>query len=213
MRKAARPLGGMESSNPRRWWGKRLHHHGGDVGCVFVLLWMDSWHHQLNVCKKWYKNNLMMMLTVLLSAPHWCAPYLWFSYSGHPGSIMWFVTDWIRGDGNSLRQQSSEFPLVNISILTASFYKHCCWERPSDIRSMRVRCSWGSEAPIVLVSPYLEMLDSDLKVSCLLLIQQSPTQRFNCCTLDWWPLVKSSTRSIAKIDPCIADSPENLLPL
>jgi hypothetical protein len=42
MRKAAHPLGGMESSNPLRWRGKRLHHHGGDVHCVFVLLWMDS---------------------------------------------------------------------------------------------------------------------------------------------------------------------------
>jgi hypothetical protein len=41
MRKAAHPLGGMESSNPRCWRGKRLHHHGGDVCCVFVLLWMD----------------------------------------------------------------------------------------------------------------------------------------------------------------------------
>jgi hypothetical protein len=37
MRKAGRPSGGMESSNPRRWRGKRLHHHGSDVCCVFVL--------------------------------------------------------------------------------------------------------------------------------------------------------------------------------
>ncbi len=62
MRKAARPSGGMESSNPRRWRGKQLHHHGGDVRCVFVLLWMNSWHHKLNVCKKWYKNNIKMRL-------------------------------------------------------------------------------------------------------------------------------------------------------
>jgi hypothetical protein len=59
MCKAARPSVGMELSNPRRWRGKRLHHHGGDVCCVFVLLWMDS---ELNVCKKWYKNNLKMRL-------------------------------------------------------------------------------------------------------------------------------------------------------
>jgi hypothetical protein len=110
---------------------------------------------------------------------------------------MWFVTGQTRGDGNSLRQQSPEFPLVNLSILTASFYKHCRCRWPSDIRSMRVGCSRGSEAPLVLVSPYSEMLDSDLKVSCLLLIQRVPTQRFNCCTLDWWPLVKSATRSIS----------------
>jgi hypothetical protein len=30
---------------------------------------------KLIVCKKWYKNNLKMRLTVLLCAPHWLAPY------------------------------------------------------------------------------------------------------------------------------------------
>jgi hypothetical protein len=109
---------------------------------------------------------------------------------------MWFVTGWIRGDGDSLRRQSPEFLLVNLSILTASIYKHCRWRWPSDIRLMWVGCSRGSEAPLVLVSPYLEIMDSDLKVSCLLLIQQAPIQRFNCCTLDQWPLVKSATKSL-----------------
>ncbi len=37
MCKAAHPLGGMDSLNPRRWRGKWLHHHGGDICCVFVL--------------------------------------------------------------------------------------------------------------------------------------------------------------------------------
>ncbi len=62
MRKAACPLGGMKSSNPRRWRGEWLHHHGGGVCWLFVLLWMDSWCHELNICKKWYKNNLKMWL-------------------------------------------------------------------------------------------------------------------------------------------------------
>ncbi len=97
---------------------------------------------------------------------------------------MRFVTGQIRGDGNSLRQQSPEFPLANLSILMESFYTHCCWQWPSDIRLMRVGCSRGSEAPLVLVTPYPEMLDFDLKVSCLLLIWQAPTQRFNRCTID-----------------------------
>ncbi len=43
MRKAASPLGGMESLNPCHWRGERLHHHGGSVYWFFVLLWMDSW--------------------------------------------------------------------------------------------------------------------------------------------------------------------------
>jgi hypothetical protein len=42
MCKAARPSGGMESSNTRRWRGERLDHHGGGVCWLFVLLWMDS---------------------------------------------------------------------------------------------------------------------------------------------------------------------------
>ncbi len=109
---------------------------------------------------------------------------------------MWFVTGHIRGDGDSLRWQSPEFPLVNLSILTANFYKNCRWRWPSDIRSMQVGCSCGPEAPLVLVSPYLEMLDSGLEVLCLLLIQQAPTQRFNYSTLDQWPLVESATRSL-----------------
>jgi hypothetical protein len=37
MCKAARPSGGVASLNPRRWMGKRLHHHGGDVFCAFLL--------------------------------------------------------------------------------------------------------------------------------------------------------------------------------
>jgi hypothetical protein len=37
MCKAARPSEGVDSLNPRRWRGKWLHHHGGDVRCVFVL--------------------------------------------------------------------------------------------------------------------------------------------------------------------------------
>jgi hypothetical protein len=45
-----------------------------------------------------------------------CKTGLWFSYSGHSGSIMWFVTGGIRGDGNSRRQQSPEFLLVILSI-------------------------------------------------------------------------------------------------
>jgi hypothetical protein len=42
MPKAACPLGGMVSSNPRHWRGKWRHHHGGGVNWLFVLLWIDS---------------------------------------------------------------------------------------------------------------------------------------------------------------------------
>ncbi len=76
MRKAARPLGGVDSLNPRRWKDERLHHHGDGVCCLFVLLLMDSWRHELIVCKIWYKNNLDMRLTALLFDPPTGAPYL-----------------------------------------------------------------------------------------------------------------------------------------
>jgi hypothetical protein len=37
MCKAAHPSGGVGSSNPRRWRGKWLHHHGDGVYLLFVL--------------------------------------------------------------------------------------------------------------------------------------------------------------------------------
>jgi hypothetical protein len=57
MCKAACLSGGMDSLNPRCWRGERLHHHGGGVCWLFVLLWIDSLSHKLIVCKKWYINN------------------------------------------------------------------------------------------------------------------------------------------------------------
>jgi hypothetical protein len=114
--------------------------------------------------------------------------------------------------GNNLQN----FLYFDLGILRASFYKHFCWQWPSDIRSMRVGCSRGSEEPLVLVSPYLEMLDFDLKVSCLLLTQQAPTYPEiqllytgsitlgEICYKVYW---------LATIDPCIDYSPENLLSL
>ncbi len=75
MRKAARPLGGVDSLNPCCWRGERLHHHGGGVCWLFVLMWMDSWRHELIICKIWYKNNLKMRLMALLFDPPTRAPY------------------------------------------------------------------------------------------------------------------------------------------
>jgi hypothetical protein len=41
MRKAARHSDGVDSLNPCRWRGEQLHHLGGGVCWLFVLLWMD----------------------------------------------------------------------------------------------------------------------------------------------------------------------------
>ncbi len=59
MCKAARPSGGMNSLNPCRCRGKQLHHHGGDVCCVFVLCVAVS----LVVCKKVPKHNLKVCIS------------------------------------------------------------------------------------------------------------------------------------------------------
>ncbi len=75
MRKAACHSDNVNSLKPRRWRGERLHHHGGGVCWLFVLLWMDSWRHELIICKKWYKNNLKMRLTELLFDPRRRAPH------------------------------------------------------------------------------------------------------------------------------------------
>jgi hypothetical protein len=103
---------------------------------------------------------------------------------------MWFVSGEIRGDGDSHRPQSPECPLIDLGILTASFYKHCHWWWPSDIRSMRVGCSCGSEAPLVLVSPDLEMLDSDL--GCYLYSRHLPRNLIDVHWINdlWWNLLQ-----------------------
>jgi hypothetical protein len=123
---------------------------------------------------------------------------------------MWFFTGWIRGDGDSLRQQSPEFLLVNLSILTASFYKHCCWRWSSDIRPMRVGCSRGSKAPLALVSPYLEMPDSDSKGFMLAIDTAStyPEIQLLYTGLMTPGKICYKVYQLARIDPCIDDSPE-----
>jgi hypothetical protein len=76
---------------------------------------------------------------------------------------------------------------------------------------MRVECSCGSEAPLDLVSPDLEIQDSYLKVLCLLLIQQALSLRFNYSTLDqrYTPgEICYMVYCLAMIDSCSADSPE-----
>jgi hypothetical protein len=41
MSKAARHSDCVDSSNSRRWRGEQLHHHGGGVCWLLVLLWID----------------------------------------------------------------------------------------------------------------------------------------------------------------------------
>ncbi len=60
MCRAAHHSGGVDSSNPYHWSGKRLHHHGGDVCCVLVfsLFWLLSL-----VCKKIPEHNLKVRIS------------------------------------------------------------------------------------------------------------------------------------------------------
>ncbi len=65
------------------------------------------------------------------------------SYSGHPGSVI----GRIGGDGNSCSQQSPESPLVNLSILTASCYKHVVGLSLQIVDCCRVGALLGLKSP------------------------------------------------------------------
>ncbi len=91
MRKAACHSDGVDSLNPRRWRGGQLHHHGDGVCWLFTLLWMDSWCHELVVCKKWYKNNLKMRLTSLLFDPPRRAPHHWVTLLWSTSRCVYFI--------------------------------------------------------------------------------------------------------------------------
>ncbi len=108
MRKAAHHLDGVDSLNPCRLRGKQLHHHGAGVCWFFLLLWMDSWCHKLIVCKKWYKNNLKMKLTVLVLAALRCAPHLlgFLSILSLFSVILILVTHLFSKEGCGLSQSS-----------------------------------------------------------------------------------------------------------
>ena len=58
MRKTAHPSGGMDSSNPRRWRGERLHHHGDGVCLLFVLVCAVSSGRRHSSYVDKYESNL-----------------------------------------------------------------------------------------------------------------------------------------------------------
>ncbi len=79
MHKAARPSGGMDSSNWHRWRGKPLYHHGDSVWnvvCAFFVVSQLATHQWGSLyVKNVRQHNLKMRLKVSLCAPHWLAPY------------------------------------------------------------------------------------------------------------------------------------------
>ncbi len=115
MRKATRPLGGMDSLNPHRWRGKWLHHHGGGVCWLFVWLWIDSWHHELIIWKKWYKHNLKMVLMALLFGPPRRAPH----HGEQPSVSLFYQWDYV--GQNQFYPTSLERRLWNIVWSAHSF--------------------------------------------------------------------------------------------
>ena len=75
IRKAARPLDDMDSSNPHRRRGWQLHHHGGGVCGVLVFCAAVSTSHCHSVYVK--KSNLALIrLTVSFCGPPRLAPHL-----------------------------------------------------------------------------------------------------------------------------------------
>ena len=72
MRRAAHPLGSMDSLNPCCWRGKRLRHHVGDVHCVVLwsllvvslIVYEKVPEHNLKLCiLPYYKVNRHYFLT------------------------------------------------------------------------------------------------------------------------------------------------------
>ncbi len=141
MRKAAHHSGGVVSSNPRRWRGEQLHHHGGGVCLLFVLLWMDSWHHETIVWKKWYKNNpkeglcgVTFWPTLACTTPYPWSPFpwrfLWWPKSGTGCSC------WDRWNVHSLQ-------LMPISLCLGSWQARAPLQ-PSSLESPQTIAVYGN---------------------------------------------------------------------
>ncbi len=127
---------------------------------------------------------------------------------------MWFVTGLIRGDGDRLRQQSPEFPLVNLSILRASFYKNCRWRWTLDIDWCGWVLSWVRGA----LSPSLSLSGNAGLWSKGFMLAIDTASTYPEIQLLYTGLMTPGkicykVYQLAMIDPCIADFPENLLPL
>jgi hypothetical protein len=75
MRKAAHPSGGMDSSNPHRWRGEQLHHHGDGVCLLFVLFCAVSSDRRHSSYVDKYESNLKVGLLMKQSVPPRLAPY------------------------------------------------------------------------------------------------------------------------------------------
>ena len=76
MRKAAHPSGGMDSSNPHRWRGEQLHHHGDGVCLLFVLFCAVSSDRRHSSYVDKYESNLLKVgLLMKQSVPPRLAPY------------------------------------------------------------------------------------------------------------------------------------------
>jgi hypothetical protein len=81
MRKAAHHTGGMYSSNPRCWRGKRLHHHGGDVRCVVLWLCVAG---SLVVRKKVPEHNLKVRILLYYKVNrHFLVPHIGMHHTIH----------------------------------------------------------------------------------------------------------------------------------
>ncbi len=125
MHKAAHHSDGVDSANLRCWRGEWLHHHGGGVCWLFVLLWMDLWCHKLIVCKKWYKNNLKMRLTALLFDPP--------RHASHPHAVLLTSPSSYLVDNSPLplaRHFSQQHPKVHKACVARGGFLQGCRHQP-----------------------------------------------------------------------------------
>ena len=97
MWKTAHPLGGMDPSNPCRWRGNRLHHHGVFIlACCLCFLCGLVWLSSLVIYRQVWENYLKVRLWVWQSGPPRLAPYhLHITKSCYPND---YVDTYLKSD-------------------------------------------------------------------------------------------------------------------
>ena len=145
MCKAAHPSGSVESSNPHRWRGKRLHHQGGGVCCVIVLcVVISSFRHHLLYVKKYWNISL----TIQQLSPFWREQNLYF-FVGRTQFLRrnrWINSTWNKNSArhylpNNTTHKSANFNKHKKDMILTLYSHHQCSKLCTNCEQQRA--SWG----------------------------------------------------------------------
>ena len=127
MRKATHPSGGMGSSNPRRWRGERLHHHGDGVChvvCAFCAV-SDSWLVSCTRHTYLHFRGVTKWPTQACTIPFW-----------KRGRTTIFDVQICDTDAKSYGNRTSKKVLESASLTKKSKFEEACLERHRDFTPM-----------------------------------------------------------------------------